>query len=142
MHPWGSGTRSESLRGQREPEEECYSDDDRVEDAFAELQTNMQDTIDVREDVPATSQREFAVALYAQVQELEKLGMVIGTGRRDAKWGTTPITILYVVAMPTRLADAPPTAHLLEAIGPRRGCRLPILRAADSRAVASRRQRS
>ncbi len=34
------------------------------------------------------------------MQELEKLDMVVGTGRRNTKWGTMPIAILYVVAMP------------------------------------------
>jgi hypothetical protein len=60
----------------------------------------MHDTIDIWSDVGASSQREFVRALYSQVQELEKLGMVLAAGTRASNLGGMPITILYVVAMP------------------------------------------
>lgn len=78
----------------------CFSEDDRVLDAFARLQADMHDCIDIWGDVEATSQREFACAIFSLVEEMNDLGFVIATGTNPERWYGIDAKILYVVAMP------------------------------------------
>jgi hypothetical protein len=99
----------------------CFSDDDAVQDAFTGLRQNAIDCLDIWEDVGATGQREFCVALFDQTKELEKLGMVVGTGTRRGKWHGMDVTILYLVAMPkddvrSFIAEAKDSTDVKEAV--------------------------
>jgi transcriptional regulator with XRE-family HTH domain len=78
----------------------CFSKEDAVQDAFAGLQANVRDMIDIWDDVDPGSHREWMRSAFAQVEELTKLGVVIGVGRVDRVWRQIPLTVLYVVAMP------------------------------------------
>jgi transcriptional regulator with XRE-family HTH domain len=78
----------------------CPSKDDVVQDAFARLQGNITDMIDVWDDVDAVSRREWAGEAFEQVQALNALGVAVVVGKNDGHLGKVPVTILYVVGMP------------------------------------------
>jgi transcriptional regulator with XRE-family HTH domain len=78
----------------------CNSEDDGVQDAFAQLRAEMHDCIDIWGDVDATAQRDFARSIFERVEAMNDLGFAIVTGKSQEKWHGMDVTILYVVAMP------------------------------------------
>jgi hypothetical protein len=80
---------------------QCFPEDDAVQDAFAALQANVRDMIDIWDDVDPVSQRDFARSAFAEVEGLRKLGVVVGVGRGERTWRGVRFKVLYVVAMPS-----------------------------------------
>jgi hypothetical protein len=83
---------------------QCVSDNDAAQDAFAALKSNLQDMADIWDDVDPSHHREWVKSAYAQVEELQHLGLVVCVGKatRSFRTGTGPINFrtLYVVAWP------------------------------------------
>jgi transcriptional regulator with XRE-family HTH domain len=78
----------------------CFLNDDAVHDAFARLQSDLRDMIDLWDDVDPTSRRSWMRSAFEQVEELANRGVVIGAGRLDRVWRQVPFRVHYVVAMP------------------------------------------
>jgi transcriptional regulator with XRE-family HTH domain len=78
----------------------CSSRDDKVHDAFASLQSNIHDMVDIWDDVDPMSHREWMRGAFEQVQTLNGLGFAIVVGKKNGYWQKMPLLILYVVAMP------------------------------------------
>jgi transcriptional regulator with XRE-family HTH domain len=84
---------------------ECFSDEDGVRDAFAELQSNMNDMLDVWDDVDALQRREWAKNAFQQVHELNRLGLVVHAGKakravRTGSGTSLRMEVVYVLAWP------------------------------------------
>src|ERR1019366_7835815 len=78
----------------------CAAKDDAVQDAFARLQSDIRDMVDVWGDVDPMSHREWARDAFEQVEELNAMGFAVVLGKKDGHFQKVPMTILYVVAMP------------------------------------------
>jgi transcriptional regulator with XRE-family HTH domain len=83
---------------------ECVSTDDAVRDGFAALKANLRDMIDIWDDVDPAHHRDWAKAAYGQVEELNRLGIVVCIGKANRVFrtgaGTINMDTLYVVAWP------------------------------------------
>jgi hypothetical protein len=80
------------------------SDDDAARDAFAALKSNLSDMIDIWEDVDPSHHREWAKGAFEQIEELNRLGLIVcvGKAKRTLRTGggTIKLDTLYVVAWP------------------------------------------
>jgi DNA-binding XRE family transcriptional regulator len=80
----------------------CECEDDAVRDAFADLESNLKDMADIWDDVDPLHHRDWVKGAYKQVEELNRLGVVISVGKahRTMTVGgdTVQFRTLYVVA--------------------------------------------
>lgn len=88
---------------------QCKSTSDKVQDAFAQFEAQVRDTVDLWNEGDAISRRSWLRALHEHVQILNALGYVVSIGTRNATLvhanGTRmAFSTLYVIAWPE--ADA------------------------------------
>jgi transcriptional regulator with XRE-family HTH domain len=84
----------------------CACEDDAVRDAFAELESNLKDMVDIWDDVDPLHHRDWVKGAYEQVEKLNRLDVVISVGMANRTMrvggGTVQFRTLYVVAWPKR----------------------------------------
>lgn len=82
----------------------CESEEDAVRDAFASLAANLRDMGDIWDDVDPTHHRGWVKEAYEQVEQLNRLGVVVSLGKANrtmrAGTGTVEFRTLHVVAWP------------------------------------------
>lgn len=78
----------------------CFPEGDVIQDAFAALQANVRDMVDIWDDVDPVSHRDWIRSAFAQIEELRKRGAIVGVGRGQRTWRGVRFKVLYVVAMP------------------------------------------
>jgi transcriptional regulator with XRE-family HTH domain len=82
----------------------CACEDDAVRDAFAALEDNLKDMGDIWNDVDPLHHRDWVKGAYTQVEELNRLGVVISVGKakRTVRAGnrTIEFRIFHLVAWP------------------------------------------
>ena len=84
----------------------CASEDDAIQDLFAEFESNVKDMVDVWEDVDPSNHRGWLKEAYEQVEELNRRGVAVSIGkairtmRQKGVAGTFEWRVLYVVGWP------------------------------------------
>ena len=83
---------------------ECVTEDDTARDAFAALKSNVADMLDIWNDVDPSHHRDWVKDAFEQVEELNRLGLVVcvGKAKRAFRTGAARLELntLYVVAWP------------------------------------------
>jgi transcriptional regulator with XRE-family HTH domain len=83
---------------------QCASTNDAAQDTFAAFKSSVMDMVDVWDAVDPINHREWMKSAFAQVEEMNRLGLVVcvGKAKRVIRTGKGPVEFgtLYVIAWP------------------------------------------